>query len=95
MVQVQGVSKKISAGVRVYSEHYFFACDAEDVPYIFKRQPINGVVMVVTNDGYTTLKRLHQDKSGNWELRYEDGSSRSIELATGEWEVKGLFVRVL
>ncbi len=58
-------------------------------------QPINGEIMVVTNDGYTTLKRLHQDKAGNWELRYEDGSGRNIELATGEWEVKGLFVRVL
>ncbi len=51
--------------------------------------------MVVTNDGYTTLKRLHQNKNGSWELRYEDGSKRSIRLLDGEWEVKGLFVRVL
>ncbi len=58
-------------------------------------RPIDGDMMVVTNDGYTTLKRLHQDKAGAWELLYEDGTGRSIKLIEGEWEVKGRFVRVL
>ncbi len=58
-------------------------------------QPMNGEIMVVTNDGYTTLKRLHQNKNGSWELRYEDGSNAKIEMIDGNWDVKGLFVRVL
>lgn len=52
-------------------------------------------IAVVTYEGTTTLKRLHQNSDGSWELRYEDGSGAIIPLKAGQWEVSGLFVRVL
>ncbi len=58
-------------------------------------KPVDGSIMVVTHDGHTTLKRLHESKDGTWELLYEDGSRSRIELIDGQWEVKGAFIRVL
>ena len=58
-------------------------------------QPIDGEVMVVSYNSNTTLKLLHQNIKGEWELLYRDGSGAKIELKDGDWEVKGRFVTVL
>ncbi len=68
--------------------------DGVDVLLEYADKPVDGAIMVVTHEGHTTLKRLHETKSG-WELLYEDGSRAKIELTPGQWEVKGAFVRVL
>lgn len=58
-------------------------------------QPIDGEIMVVSYNSNTTLKLLHQNIKGEWELLYQDGSGAKIELKDGDWEVKGRFVTVL
>ena len=58
-------------------------------------QPIDGEIMVVSYNSNTTLKLLHQNIKGEWELLYQDGSGAKIELKDGDWEVKGRFVAVL
>ena len=58
-------------------------------------QPIDGEIMVVSYNSNTTLKLLHQNIKGEWELLYRDGSGAKIELKDGDWEVKGRFVAVL
>ena len=58
-------------------------------------QPIDGEIMVVSYNSNTTLKLLHQNIKGEWELLYRDGSGAKIELKDGAWEVKGRFVTVL
>lgn len=58
-------------------------------------QPIDGEIMVVSYNSNTTLKLLHQNIKGEWELLYRDGSGAKIELKNGDWEVKGRFVAVL
>jgi len=58
-------------------------------------QPIDGDIMVVSYNSNTTLKLLHQNIKGEWELLYQDGSGAKIELKDGDWEVKGRFVAVL
>ena len=58
-------------------------------------QPIDGDIMVVSYNSNTTLKLLHQNIKGEWELLYRDGSGAKIELKNGDWEVKGRFVAVL
>ncbi|WP_253731299.1 S24 family peptidase [Treponema denticola] len=58
-------------------------------------QPIDGEIMVVSYNSTTTLKLLHQNIKGEWELLYRDGSGAKIELKDGDWEVKGRFVAVL
>lgn len=58
-------------------------------------QPIDGEIMVVSYNSNTTLKLLHQNIKGEWELLYRDGSGAKIELKDGDWEVKGRFVTVL
>ena len=58
-------------------------------------QPIDGEIMVVSYNSNTTLKLLHQNIKGEWELLYQDGSGAKIELKNGDWEVKGRFVAVL
>ena len=58
-------------------------------------QPIDGDIMVVSYNSNTTLKLLHQNLKGEWELLYRDGSGAKIELKNGDWEVKGRFVAVL
>lgn len=58
-------------------------------------QPIDGEIMVVSYNSNTTLKLLHQNIKGEWELLYCDGSGAKIELKDGDWEVKGRFVAVL
>ncbi len=68
--------------------------DGADVLLEYTDKPVDGAIMVVTHEGHTTLKRLHETKEG-WELLYEDGSRAKIELTPGQWEVKGAFVRVL
>ncbi len=68
--------------------------DGADVLLEYTDKPVDGAIMVVTHEGHTTLKRLHETKSG-WELLYEDGSRAKIELTPGQWGVKGAFVRVL
>ena len=58
-------------------------------------QPIDGDIMVVSYNSNTTLKLLHQNIKGEWELLYQDGSGAKIELKDEDWEVKGRFVAVL
>ena len=58
-------------------------------------QPIDGEIMVVSYNSNTTLKLLHQNIKGEWELLYQDGSGAKIELKDGDWEVKGRFVAIL
>nr|DAE77470.1 MAG TPA: SOS regulatory protein LexA [Bacteriophage sp.] len=58
-------------------------------------QPIDGEIMVVSYNSNTTLKLLHQNIKGEWELLYQDGSGSKIEPKDGDWEVKGRFVAVL
>ena len=58
-------------------------------------QPIDGEIMVVSYNSNTTLKLLHQNIKGEWELLYRDGSGAKIELKNGDWEVKGRFIAVL
>ncbi len=58
-------------------------------------QPIDGEIMVVSYNSNITLKLLHQNIKGEWELLYRDGSGAKIELKDGDWEVKGRFVAVL
>ena len=61
----------------------------------YTAQPVNGKNMVVKYGSNTTLKLLHRDKKGGWELLYQDGSGAKIILENGDWEVKGLFICVL
>lgn len=58
-------------------------------------EPINNEFMVVKYGSETTLKLLRRSKRGGWELLYQDGSGRKIELKKGDWDVKGKFVCVL
>lgn len=70
----------------------------EDGSYVlleYTDQPIDGEYMVVSYNSNTTLKLLHQNIKGEWELLYQDGSGAKIELKDGNWEVKGRFITVL
>ena len=58
-------------------------------------QPIAGEIMVVSYNSNTTLKLLHQNIKGEWELLFRDGSGAKIELKKGDWAVKGKFICVL
>ena len=58
-------------------------------------QPIAGEIMVVSYNSNTTLKLLHQNIKGDWELLFRDGSGAKIELKKGDWEVKGKFICIL
>lgn len=58
-------------------------------------QPIAGEIMVVSYNSNTTLKLLHQNIKGDWELLFRDGSGAKIELKKGDWAVKGKFICVL
>jgi SOS-response transcriptional repressor LexA/DNA-binding XRE family transcriptional regulator len=58
--------------------------------------PRDGAIQVIAWQGRSTLKRLKELEGGGWELRYEDGTGRVIELKPGaECRVQGEFVMVL
>ena len=69
--------------------------DGSHVLLEYSNEPKAGAIMVVKYGANTTLKLLHLTEGGTWELRYQDGSGAKVELKDYEWEVQGLFVRVL
>ena len=69
--------------------------DGSHVLLEYSNEPQAGAIMVIKYGANTTLKLLHQTETGGWELHYQDGSGAKVELKDYEWEVLGLFVRVL
>ena len=58
--------------------------------------PKDEKIQVVWHDGKTTLKRLKRDENNQWQLCYEDGTDRCIEIQQGEaYHILGDFVAVL
>ena len=58
--------------------------------------PKDEKIQVVWHDGKTTLKRLKRDENNQWQLCYEDGTGRCIEIKQGEaYHILGDFVAVL
>ncbi len=57
--------------------------------------PRNNGIQVVRYQGKSTLKRLRETEGKGWELLYEDGTSRVIQVDSTDYEVQGDFVIVL
>ncbi len=57
--------------------------------------PQNGAISVVQYENETTLKLLQQKEDCSWELKYCDGSNKTIAVKAGTWLVKARYITTL
>jgi SOS-response transcriptional repressor LexA len=57
--------------------------------------PVDGAIQVVRYEDKVTLKRLCEVRGKGWELRYMDGSGKTIICDSDEYETMGELATVL